>query len=234
MSHLAHFSFFSLGVFSFWGLFFLAASTLLAAPHGSRHKLIESRTVTFHYQATIPPVKSGEGPVDFFIPIAQSDEFQDVLERTINSPVKGSLRKEEKYGNLYWHAHLKDTGGKPVPITIIYKIERKLHQQPELKTVADLSLSRKTLNRHALFLQPNERVPIDGPIIQKVRADLPKVKKNTPYYKARSIYDYVIDTMEYKKIGTGWGNGDTYWACSERYGNCTDFHALRSSRVASK
>src|SRR5256886_4489847 len=32
--------------------------------------------------------------------------------------------------------------------------------------------------------------------------------------------------MEYKKVGTGWGNGDTFWACSARYGNCTDFHAL--------
>jgi transglutaminase-like putative cysteine protease len=27
-------------------------------------------------------------------------------------------------------------------------------------------------------------------------------------------------------VGTGWGNGDTFWACNERYGNCTDFHAL--------
>ena len=32
--------------------------------------------------------------------------------------------------------------------------------------------------------------------------------------------------MEYKKTGTGWGNGDTFWACNERYGNCTDFHSL--------
>jgi len=46
---------------------------------------------------------------------------------------------------------------------------------------------------------------------------------------ARATYDYVVDTMEYKKVGTGWGNGDTYWACSERYGNCTDFHALFNS-----
>jgi len=58
-----------------------------------------------------------------------------------------------------------------------------------------------------------------------VRADIP-ANDGTPLGKARAIYDYVIDTMEYKKSGTGWGNGDTYWACSERYGNCTDFHAL--------
>jgi transglutaminase-like putative cysteine protease len=44
--------------------------------------------------------------------------------------------------------------------------------------------------------------------------------------KARAIYDWVVDNMEYKKVGTGWGNGDTFWGCTERYGNCTDFHSV--------
>ena len=40
-------------------------------------------------------------------------------------------------------------------------------------------------------------------------------------------------------MGTGWGNGDAFWACSERYGNCTDFHSLfnalaRSSGIPSR
>ena len=37
----------------------------------------------------------------------------------------------------------------------------------------------------------------------------------------QAIYDWVVDNVEYKKVGSGWGNGDTFWACSERYGNCT-------------
>ncbi len=44
--------------------------------------------------------------------------------------------------------------------------------------------------------------------------------------KARAIFDYVVNTMTYAKSGTGWGNGDIYWACDARTGNCTDFHAL--------
>jgi len=32
--------------------------------------------------------------------------------------------------------------------------------------------------------------------------------------------------MSYDKSGTGWGNGDIYWACDAKRGNCTDFHAL--------
>ena len=43
-----------------------------------------------------------------------------------------------------------------------------------------------------------------------------------------------IDNVEYKKVGTGWGNGDTFWACNERYGNCTDFHALFISLARSE
>jgi transglutaminase-like putative cysteine protease len=56
--------------------------------------------------------------------------------------------------------------------------------------------------------------------VHAMRAD------DTPASTARAIYDWVVDNVEYKKVGTGWGNGDTFWACSERYGNCTDFHSL--------
>jgi hypothetical protein len=49
---------------------------------------------------------------------------------------------------------------------------------------------------------------------------------NDPALLARATYDWVVDNVEYKKTGSGWGNGDSYWACTERYGNCTDFHAL--------
>src|ERR1035438_3068951 len=30
----------------------------------------------------------------------------------------------------------------------------------------------------------------------------------------------------YDKTGKGWGRGDIYYACQERRGNCTDFHAI--------
>ena len=56
----------------------------------------------------------------------------------------------------------------------------------------------------------------------------------SPAATARAIYDWVVDNVEYKKIGTGWGNGDTFWACNERYGNCTDFHALFISLARSE
>jgi len=32
--------------------------------------------------------------------------------------------------------------------------------------------------------------------------------------------------MKYDKTGTGWGKGDTLWACDSKRGNCTDFHSV--------
>jgi transglutaminase-like putative cysteine protease len=36
----------------------------------------------------------------------------------------------------------------------------------------------------------------------------------------------VLARMSYDKSGTGWGRGDTNYACDVGKGNCTDFHAL--------
>ena len=43
---------------------------------------------------------------------------------------------------------------------------------------------------------------------------------------ARAIYNHVVATVKYDKTGKGWGRGDIYYACEERRGNCTDFHAI--------
>jgi transglutaminase-like putative cysteine protease len=43
-----------------------------------------------------------------------------------------------------------------------------------------------------------------------------------------------VDNIEYKKVASCWGKGDTFWACKERYGNCTEFHALFISMARSE
>ena len=71
---------------------------------------------------------------------------------------------------------------------------------------------------------------MDHPILAPIRAEIREVaQSDDPARLARTIYDWVVDNVEYKKVGSGWGNGDTFWACSERYGNCTDFHSLFNS-----
>ena len=40
--------------------------------------------------------------------------------------------------------------------------------------------------------------------------------------------------MRYDKTGTGWGHGDTLYACNAKQGNCTDFHSLFISMARSQ
>src|SRR5207248_2914499 len=48
------------------------------------------------------------------------------------------------------------------------------------------------------------------------------------------IYEYVFHNMKYDKTGTGWGRGDTLYACDAKKGNCTDFHSLFLSMARSQ
>jgi transglutaminase-like putative cysteine protease len=52
--------------------------------------------------------------------------------------------------------------------------------------------------------------------------------------KGRAFYDYTFTTMKYDKSGTGWGKGDTLWACDAKRGNCTDFHSVFISMARSQ
>jgi transglutaminase-like putative cysteine protease len=173
---------------------------------------------------TIPPPPAGIGPIDVFVPLAVSDPHQEILRRDLRASIPGQEKTESRYGNRFWHGHLDRADGKAVTITVEYLVRREVFQQQRLASAVD-EYTPKEREELARFLGPERRVPISGPLIDKVRSGIPK-SDPTLLGRARAIYDYVIDTMEYKKVGTGWGNGDTVWACLARYGTCTDFHAL--------
>ena len=75
-----------------------------------------------------------------------------------------------------------------------------------------------------LWLGPDRRVPIDGRIRSWAQETV--AGELTDLDKARAIYDYAVTNLRYDKSGSGWGQGDIYWACDEKRGNCTDFHSL--------
>lgn len=184
----------------------------------------DARTFTFTYKVEIAPQPAGVGPIDLFVPLAVSDAHQDILRRDIKASIPGREKTESRYRNRFWHGHLDRSDGRPIVVDAEYLVRRRAFQQQRL-ALGNAAHSPKEREELARFLGPDRLVPVSGPIIEKVRADLPRTDPS-PLARARAIYDYVIDTMEYKKVGTGWGNGDTFWACSARYGNCTDYHAL--------
>ena len=208
--------------------------TAFSKSESTKPDQVKTRTFEFNYELTVPAVKKGEGPVVVYVPIAQSDEHQKISDVKVDSPLKGEFKTEKKYGNKFWKLKVDDTDDKPVNLSFKYNVERKLFKQGELNNIKGKNLTKDELKNNKLFLKANKRVPVNGELIEKVRKNIPKTKDNTPLSRSKAIYDYTVDTMEYKKVGTGWGNGDTFWACSEKYGNCTDFHALFISLARSE
>jgi transglutaminase-like putative cysteine protease len=78
----------------------------------------------------------------------------------------------------------------------------------------------------AQWLKPDRLVPLDDQIRKWAREVVDNAHAHSDLEMAQAIYNHVVSTVKYDKTGKGWGRGDIYYACSERRGNCTDFHAI--------
>ncbi|MEE2677464.1 MAG: transglutaminase domain-containing protein [Myxococcota bacterium] len=191
----------------------------------------DSRTFEFFYESTIGPIEAGQGPVEVFIPLPRADRYQRVLSLDVDANIPGQIEEEAKYGNRYWRGSLAESTGAPIEVAVRAAVTRSLSDLSKGETPSG---GPREFDPE-LFLSANRRVVVDHPILdpirEEVRAAAPNSDKAT---LARAIYDWVVDNVEYKKVGKGWGNGDTFWACNERYGNCTDFHSLYISLARSE
>lgn len=182
------------------------------------------RRFEFHYEIRFHPTAT-ELPLDLFVPVARSDERQTIVDLRIETAIPGQFGVEPVYGNRFWHARVEPQG-EPIAISFVYTIERRPEPRPDLGS-ARAGLSDSDRVRLARFLGPNARVPVDAPFLDPIDAEIQRLARSpAPAHVARAIYDWVVANIEYKKVGTGWGNGDSHWACNERYGNCTDFRSL--------
>jgi transglutaminase-like putative cysteine protease len=181
------------------------------------------RRFVFDYESVIGPLPETGEAVHLFVPVPQDAPHQKVRSRSIEFALAGEFLREEAHGNLVWHAHTS-ARGQTLTLRASFEVERSAHRtRPE----PGPELSAAEREALAPFLEPDARVVVGHPVLDPILAEIrPRYGGGSPAERARAIYDWVVDNVEYKKVGTGWGNGDTFWACSERYGNCTDFHAL--------
>ncbi|MCB1848582.1 MAG: transglutaminase domain-containing protein [Halieaceae bacterium] len=192
-------------------LLLLALTSLPALAAGSR-------TFEFSYQLLAGELPTGE-TVDIYLPLPAEHAGQRVVASSLQSNLPGEIGVEERHGNRYYRIHRPANINAPVQATLNWTVERS--------TVTAGSSDGASEGELARYLAPNSLVPVGHEILQPILAEIHEQRADdSPAATARAIYDWVVDNMEYKKVGSGWGNGDTFWACSERYGNCTDFHAL--------
>jgi len=162
----------------------------------------------FRYQATLPEI-TGEGHC--WLPLAETDAFQTVTVKSINAPGEQTILFDSAHGNRVLFLELKP-GDSGQVIEVVYEVERREKSAyPGHSTAAQK------------YLQPERMVPLDATI--KATAKQATEGRQDDLMKARALYDHVMDEMNYKKFGEGWGKGDAVFACNTLYGNCTDYHA---------
>src|SRR5215470_4512723 len=190
----------------------------------------KSRHFVFDYSFTVRNTDAGK-PLSVWFPVAQSDDFQKITILSKSGDLPLEETREPEYGNRMFYAHTDKADKPEYHFSVKYDVVRYEH----LAALAARSqASQKELKR---FLQPDKLVPISGRpadiASQQVKPGMSEVEIG------RAFYDYTFANMRYDKTGTGWGHGDTLWACDSKRGNCTDFHSLfismaRSVKIASR
>jgi transglutaminase-like putative cysteine protease len=201
------------------------ALPFVAAAQNERH-------FTFHYAFTVKNLPAGQ-PVRIWFPLAHSDAYQSVKVLSQDGDLKLRETTETEYGNTMLFAEEAKTSRSEYHFAVDYDVLRREHvvllngklaphTRPE--RVPPLQLAR--------FLEPDRLVPTTG---LPARLAVEQTRNATSELdKAHAIYDYVFTTMRYDKAGTGWGHGDTLWACDSKRGNCTDFHSVFISMARSQ
>ena len=178
----------------------------------------EPRIFEFSYELMPGGLPSGEA-VDVYLPLPAEHTGQLILEQSLQSSIPGSRGLEIRHDNGYYRITRPAGSDAPISASLRWTVSRNTVHAGSEMALDDAQRAR--------FLAPNALVPVGHDILQPILEDIRAQRADdSPAATARAIYDWVVDNVEYKKVGTGWGNGDTFWACTERYGNCTDFHAL--------
>ena len=207
-------------------LFLIVALVGVTKLHASSEQTaIKHRKFEFTYSATVQ-VPEGSNSAKIWLPVPKSDANQQITIVQVKSEQPISFLTDGEYGNSV----LVATSDNPKPgaftVDMSFQVTRQEH-------INRLALEQKVTQKETSiasdplmprWLQPDKLVPISQRI-KDLATEITK-DKQTEQEKLTAIYYYAANNLKYDKSGTGWGKGDIYFACDEKRGNCTDFHAL--------
>ncbi len=181
-----------------------------------------SRTFEFRYAATLPAAPQETKRLNVWLPYPTTDPYQEILDIRVSATGNSAVYTEPKYGNAILFVTITDPQPGPVEVQVTFKARRTENLR---KDFANVGVKTATLDPGVeMYLKQDKLVPVNEEI-RKWAMEVTRGKK-TDSEKARAIYDYTVATMKYDKSGKGWGRGDIIYACDEKRGNCTDFHAV--------
>ncbi len=186
----------------------------------------QPRTRSFHfeYKVIVKEIPAGAKHVDLWVPVPHDDAHQQIRNLRIDSPYPYKVATAS-HQNAMLHAGIEDPEQSTFAVTLSFDAVRAEHIQSRL--FGGPALARDDDSKElAQYLKPDRLVPLDDQIRAWARDVVEKANAHTDLEMARAIYNHVVSTVKYDKTGKGWGRGDIYYACQERRGNCTDFHAI--------
>lgn len=179
------------------------------------------RNVRLDYQFSLLTLPSSAKKITAWIPVPHTNGHQTLNRTSVAGGLVFRKTREPEYGNEFMEINLPDIsdGKREMVVTVSFWITRLPCRALEFSSGRDSE--EPNLSR---FLQPDQLIPIDGKIGSEARRITQH--EHTPFAKARTLYNHIVDTVRYDKSGSGWGLGDALYACTHRKGNCTDFHSL--------
>jgi transglutaminase-like putative cysteine protease len=183
-----------------------------------------ARSFYFEYKAIVKDIAPGSKQVDLWVPVAHDDDYQKITQLRIDSPYSYKI-DTAPHGNTMLHIAVNNPKITTFAVTISLDAVRTEHIQSRLSGGPALARDEDPRDL-AQYLKPDRLVPLDDQIRTWAREVVQKANAHTDLEMARAIYNHVVSTVKYDKTGKGWGRGDIYYACEERRGNCTDFHAI--------
>lgn len=164
----------------------------------------------FTYAVTLPEI-TGQGKL--WLPLAQNDGFQQIINRKVNAPTSHQVIREIADGNQIMYMELTPAHSHQ-QVTVTYDVLRE-EKIPYRADEADLGR----------YLEGTPLIPLTDRFSSIGYDVIHEAKATTPLTQARALYDYIIDNMRYAKQGT-YGTGDANFACDSKSGNCTEFHSF--------
>lgn len=201
-----------------------AAVYLLVVAIAAAQAVTPERQVVFHYAFTVRNTHP-DAPLRLWIPLAHSGRFQSVKLVSKKGDLPLRETREDVFGNEMLYAETAKAEKSEYSFEIVYEVSRR-----ESSPYGNGALGAAQQRR---WLAPDKLVPTTGLPADLAAKQLAQVK-GTDYDRAHALYEYVLATMHYDHEGTGWGHGDTLYACRAKHGNCTDFHSLFISMARSQ
>ncbi len=192
----------------------------------------KERTFLFTYAGKIKDLPPGK-EASVWLPMAVNGPEQKIKIATQMLPKGFKIGTEKQYGNSMIFFKSKANAAGEIPFEVVYEVRR---QEVVTNVAANLTLKPAASENLSRFLQPDKKVPITGKPLELIK-DV-KLSKDQ-FQAAKVLYDVVNNHMKYSKVGKGWGQGDSVWACDSKFGNCSDFHSLfismaRGNKIPSK